>query len=487
MSKFNQTNTMKTTNKSGHVAYDMKDMDKLVTQVLTTFFGEQKYYGDTSNDLVKNAENIAKYEPRFVSNLARVARKEYHLRSVSHVLTCVVAHEVESKPFIKETVYDVVERADDITEILACYLSMYGKPIPNGLKKALGTALTKFNEFQISKYNGGDKSIKFRDVLRITHVKPKNNREQELFNKIMNDTLPIATRWETELSAKGNNKETWESLIENNQVGYMAMLRNLRNILNAKPDNINKVFAKLEDEDEVLKSKQLPFRFFSAYREVMGLPNCSSKVLDVLENAIEYSVANLPKLEGKTVIAIDVSGSMGSVISSKSTVRCCDIATLLGVLASRMCEDYIVYTFDNYLDTKTFSSRSGIIDTTLKTSCHGGGTNIKLPLEKMLRDGVYADRLIILSDNEINSTSYYRGGYTKTCQTVANDYRDRVNPNLWVHAIDLQGYGTQQFIGGKTNIIAGWSERLLEFITLAEKGIDNQVAYIANYHLTELD
>lgn len=487
MSKFNQTNTMKTTNKSGHVAYDMKDMDKLVTQVLTTFFGEQKYYGDTSNDLVKNAENIAKHEPRFVSNLARVARKEYHLRSVSHVLTCVVAHEVESKPFIKETVYDVVERADDITEILACYLSMYGKPIPNGLKKALGTALTKFNEFQISKYNGGDKSIKFRDVLRITHVKPKNNREQELFNKIMNDTLPIATRWETELSAKGNNKETWESLIENNQVGYMAMLRNLRNILNANPDNINKVFAKLEDEDEVLKSKQLPFRFFSAYREIMGLPNCSSKVLDVLENAIEYSVANLPKLEGKTVIAIDVSGSMGSVISSKSTVRCCDIATLLGVLASRMCEDYIVYTFDTSLRNKTFSSHSGIIDTTLKTTCHGGGTDIKLPLEKMLRDNIYADRLIILSDNEINSTSYYHGGYTKTCQTVANDYRDRVNPNLWVHAIDLQGYGTQQFIGGKTNIVAGWSERLLEFITLAEKGIDNQVAYIANYHLSELD
>lgn len=487
MSKFNQTNTMKTTNKSGHIAYDMKDNDKLVTMVLCSFFNESKYYGDNSNELVELAENVASKEPRFVSNLARVARKEYHLRSVSHVLTCIVAHEVESKPYIKETVYDVVERADDITEILACYLSMYGKPIPNGLKKALGTALTKFNEFQISKYNGGDKSIKFRDVLRITHIKPKNNREQELFNKIMNDTLPIATRWETELSAKGNNKETWESLIENNQVGYMAMLRNLRNILNANPDNINKVFAKLEDEDEVLKSKQLPFRFFSAYREVMGLPNCSSKVLDVLENAIEYSVSNLPKLEGKTVIAIDVSGSMGSVISSKSTVRCCDIATLLGVLASRMCEDYIVYTFDNYLDTKTFSSRSGIIDTTLKTSCHGGGTNIKLPLEKMLKDGVYADRLIILSDNEINSTSYYHGGYTKTCQTVANDYRDKVNPNLWVHAIDLQGYGTQQFIGGKTNIVAGWSERLLEFITLAEKGIDNQVAYIANYHLSELD
>lgn len=484
MSKFNQTNTMKTTNKCGHVAYSMKDNDKLVTMVLCSFFNEMKYYGDNSNELVELAEKVASKEPRFVSNLARVARKEYHLRSVSHVLTCIIAHEVESKPYIKETVYDVVERADDITEILSCYLSMYGKPIPNGLKKALGTALTKFNEFQISKYNGGSKSIKFRDVLRITHIKPKNNREQELFNKIINDTLPIATRWETELSANGNNKETWESLIENNQLGYMAMLRNLRNILNSQPNNIDKVFSKLEDKEEVLKSKQLPFRYFSAYREVMGLSNCSSKVLDVLENAIEHSVENLPKLKGKTVIAIDVSGSMGSVISSNSTIRCCDIATLLGVLASRMCEDYIVYTFDTSLKTETFSSRSGIINTALKVSCHGGGTDIKLPLKKMINDKIQADRLIILSDNEINS--YYRG-YKETCQSLADTYRKQVNPNLWVHAVDLQGYGTQQFIGGKTNIVAGWSERLLEFMNLAEQGIDTQVDYVANYHIRDLD
>ena len=484
MSKFNEKKSVKTVNKSGHIAYDMKDNDKLVTMVLCSFFNERKCYGDNSNELVELAEKVASKEPRFVSNLARVARKEYHLRSVSHVLTCIIAHEVESKPYIKETVYDVVERADDITEILSCYLSMYGKPIPNGLKKALGTALTKFNEFQISKYNGGSKSIKFRDVLRITHIKPKNNREQELFNKIINDTLPIATRWETELSANGNNKETWESLIENNQLGYMAMLRNLRNILNAQPNNIDKVFVKLEDKEEVLKSKQLPFRYFSAYREVMGLSNCSSKVLDVLENAIEHSVENLPKLKGKTVIAIDVSGSMDCHISKNSSIMCCDIAILLGVLASRMCEDYIVYTFDTSLYDKTFSSHSSIIGTALKMRCWGGGTDIELPLKKMINDKIQADRLIILSDNEINNS--YRG-YTHTCQSLADEYRRKVNPNLWVHAVDLQGYGTQQFIGGKTNIVAGWSERLLEFMNLAEQGIDTQVEYIANYHIRDLD
>lgn len=477
MSKFNQTNTRKTTNKSGHVAYSMNDKDKLVTMVLCSFFNERKYYGDNSNELVELAEKVANKEPRFVSNLARYARKEIHLRSVSHVLTCIVAKVVESKPYIKETVNDVVERADDITEILACYISMYGKPIPNGLKKALGSALKKFNEFQISKYNGGSKAVKFKDVLRLTHVKPTNEKEQALFNKIMNDTLPVATRWETELSAHGNNKETWEKLIDENRIGYMAGLRNLRNIINANPRNIEKIFRKLENKEEVLKSKQLPFRFMSAYREV---PKNSSRVLDVLENAIEYSVENLPRLKGKTVIAIDVSGSMNSRISSKSDVMCCDIASLLGVLASRICEEYIVCTFDTSIKNKTFSKRGGIIETALKISHCGGGTNLRLPLEKMISKNVYADRLIMLSDNEINSGWY--GGYTRTCQPLADKYRNQINKNLWVHAIDLQGYGTQQFIGGKTNIIAGWSERILEFINLCEQGVTNQVKYIQNYH-----
>lgn len=475
MSKFNQTNTIKTTNKSGHVAYSMGDKEKLVTQVLTSFFNEQKYYGDTSNELVKLAEKVATHDPQFVSNLARYVRKEIHLRSIAHVLTCIVANVVESKPFIADTVIDIVERADDITEILACYILMYGKPIPNGLKKALGRALTRFNEFQISKYNGGNKIVKFKDVLKLTHIKPNTKEQEELFNKIMNDNLMTATRWETELSAKGNNKETWESLIENNQLGYMAMLRNLRNIINAKPNNIQKVYDKLENKEEVKRSKQLPFRYLSAYKEIKDF--ATNKPLDVLENAIEHSIENLPKLKGKTVIAIDVSGSMSDRISARSEITCDEIACLLGVLATKICEEYEVITFNTRLFHETFSSRAGIIEATYNITRHGGGTDLGLPLEYMLNGKVNADRLIILSDNEINSWR----GYEETCQTFADEYRRTINKDLWVHAIDLQGYGTQQFIGKNTNIIAGWSERVLEFIDLAEKGIDTQVKHIENY------
>ena len=477
MSKFNTTNTRKTVNRSGHAAYSMADKEKLVSMVLTTFFNEKKFYGDNSKELAELAESIAQTDPRFVANLAVYARKEMHLRSVSHVLTCVVAHTVVSKPFIRYTVDGVVERADDMTEILACYISMFGKPVPNGLKKALGDAMNRTNEFTFSKYNTPGKVVSFKDVLRICHPKPATDKASKVFNEILTDTLPVAKRWETELSARGNNKEVWEEIIDENRLGYMAMLRNLRNIINAGPDNIDKVYEKLSNRDEVLKSKQLPFRFLSAYN---NLPTgATSRVRDVLEDACEYSIANLPNIPGKTVIAIDVSGSMNLNISNKSDTTCGEIAVLLGLMASKLCEEYIVYLFDIDLKLMNVSHRSGILQTACNYNILGRGTDLTLSIRRMINSGIYADRLIMLSDNEINSS--WRG-FDKTCQSYVDQYRNQVNPDLWVHAIDLQGYGTQQFIGDKTNIIAGWSERVLEFITLVEQGMASQVASIEKYN-----
>lgn len=478
MSKFNTTNTRKTVNRSGHAAYSMGDKEKLVSMVLTTFFNEKKYYGDNSKELVDLAEYIAQTDPHFVANLAVYARREMHLRSVSHVLTCVVAHTVASKPFIHYTVDGVVERADDMTEIMACYISMYGKPIPNGLKKALGDAMNRTNEFAFSKYNTPGKAVSFKDVLRICHPKPKSEVRSRIFNEILTDTLPVAKRWETELSARGNNKEVWEDLIAENRIGYMAALRNLRNIINAGPDNIDKIYSKLSNKDEVLKSKQLPFRFLSAYK---NLPTgATSRVMDVLEDACEYSIANLPKIPGKTIIAIDTSGSMASTISYKSNVTCGEIAALLGLMANKLCEESIVYTFNTRIGQMNVSHHSGILQTASNTCTFWGGTNLRLPLGEMIDNHIYADRLIMISDNEINTG--WLGGWGRTCQSLADEYRKKVNPDLWVHAIDLQGYGTQQFIGGKTDIIAGWSERVLEFITLVEKGMASQVVTVENYN-----
>ena len=479
MSKFNTTNSTKTVNKCGHVAYAMKDDEKLVTQVLTSMFGEEKYYGDNTDELIVNAQKVLDADPGFVANLARYARKEMHLRSVSHALAALIAHHEKGKQFTKVVVADVVERPDDITEILACYLALFGKPISNALKKALAAALGKFNAFQISKYNGGNKSVKFRDVLRLTHPVPKDKEQEELFGMILSDTLPVAERWETEVSKNGNKKEVWEKLIAEGKLGYMAMLRNLRNILNARVSNIDAVYKKLSDREEVKRSKQLPFRFLSAYREVCELDNCTSKMLSTLEKALSYSVDTLPRLAGKTVIAIDSSGSMGMHISMRSSVNCSDIANLLGALAAKICEESIIYSFDTELQKQAYSDESGILSFVSRMP-NGGGTDLKLVPLKMLNDKIYADRLIMLSDNEINSV-YVDYGFKKCCQPIIDEYRKKVNPNLWVHAVDMQGYGTQQFIGAKTNLISGWGDSVLSFISLAEEGITTQVEKIRNY------
>ena len=135
MSKFNSTNTMKTANLSGHEAYKMRDKDKLVTQVLTSLFNEEKYYGDNSKDILDTVQRVIKEEPKFVANLCIYARKEMHLRTISHVLLGELAKANEGKQYVRKAINKIVERADDMTEILACYINTYGKPIPNSMKK----------------------------------------------------------------------------------------------------------------------------------------------------------------------------------------------------------------------------------------------------------------------------------------------------------------------------------------------------------------
>ena len=385
------------------------------------------------------------------------------MRSVSHVLVAYLAHEVNGKPYAKEAVKAVCLRGDDATEIMACYISMFGKPIPNSLRRGLKEVVEGFDEYTLAKYKGDGKSVKMRDLLCLCRPDPKNDEQSAAWKKLLDGTLEPPMTWEVELSRDGNNKETWERLIESGKVGYMALLRNLRNILKANPDNLDVVLEKLGNPAAVKKSRQLPFRFLSAYKEVQEIAD--SRVLDTLESAVEASVENMPKLDGTTVIAVDTSGSMCSPVSGKSKVFCYEIGMLLGVMASKVCENGYFYIFDTKIRKEAVSSKSSILEKVSHSYC-GGGTRMSLPFEKMIADGIKADRVIIISDNECNVPSGWSG---KPVQVLADEYRRFSGNNIWVHAIDLQGYGTQQFHGAKTNIIAGWSEKVLEFINWQNK------------------
>ena len=474
MAKFNTTNSNKTVNKSGHAAYKMKDKEKLVTQVLTSFFNESKFYGDNSAEMQETIKSVIATDPAFVAKLAVFARREFNMRSVAHVLTAYLAHEVEGKPYAKDTIKAISLRGDDVTEIMSCYINLFGnRPIPNSLKKGIAEAMQGFDEYTLAKYKGDGKSVKMRDLLCICRPTPKNDEQSAMWKRLLNGELATPYTWETELSANGNNAKTWEKLIDSGKVGYMALLRNLRNILTANPSNVNTVLDIIQDPVRVKKSKQFPFRFLSAYKELKNIGG--SRVFDALESAIEASIENIPKLSGTTVIAVDTSGSMGSSVSQKSDVRCYEIGMLLGLIANKICEDSIFYTFDTSIKKYAVSHRTSILES-VSHSCCGGGTRMELPFNKMISDNIKADRVIVISDNECN------GGWWHTpIQKLADEYRITTGNDIWVHAIDLQGYGTQQFHGSKTNIIAGWSEKVLDFIMLAEQGESNLERTIEQY------
>lgn len=477
MSKFNPTvNTQKFSNQKKHTSYVLTDKEKLVHQILTSFFNEKKYYGDNSDIIVETVNAVMEEDPFFIAKLAAFVRKEFQMRSISHVLITMLAHHEKGKKYIRRCVKNCALRGDDITEVLSCYLSMYGKPIPNALKKGIGDVLNTFDEYTFSKYYGKRKQLNMKDVLCLTHPKPVNEKQSLLFKKVLENNLEKAYTWEREISTRGNKKEVWEELIESNKLGYMALLRNLRNILQLDVNNREKVLKHISDKSQVLKSKQMPFRYLSAYKEVKSF--CDSEVLETLEKAVQVSVDNIPKLYGTTLIAIDVSGSMSYPLSARSKVRCAEVSKLLGMIANRICEKAYLYEFNTRIKKGDFARNENILKVASDAKC-GGATDLSLPFEMAIDKNLWVDRIIIISDNECNYGCCYNRG--EPVQKIVNRYRENVNKNAWVHAIDLMGYGSVQFMGDKVNLLSGWNEKVFEFISLVEAGKENLVERIDKY------
>lgn len=483
-------NRMKTTNRSGYVAYVLDDKTRLVTMALTTMLGEPKYYGDTTDDMIKLAESLCERgEGEFVAKLAVWARTKGNLRSVSHALVSVVGYKCYGDP-TRSDVYvptrDAVRRiasmrGDDGTEIEATYLAMYGKPLNNSVRRGVRDAQHQMSAFSIAKYQSKSRDLKLRDSLRIGHPVPRDAEASEAMGECVAGTLGMPKGWETELSERGNTKEVWDELIRENRLGIFAQLRNLRNMIQAGAD-IDPVLDTFRSEEAVRKSRLLPFRYLSAYQELRNAGLATTKVAQALDTAMGLACANVDRLPGRTAVMIDTSGSMGYSISSKSVSTCRDIAAVLGAMATRISDDAWVCGFDWDAKVIPMTGTSVLSDMSM-VPASGGATNMGAAFGLLARSGFDADRVVILSDNECNvsgGSGYgWNGRYVeygrKAIQSRLEQYRRKVGHDVWCHAIDLQGYGTSQFIGPKTSVMAGWSEQVLRFVALAEQGFGGLV------------
>ena len=482
MSKFNQPTQMVNTierpltrNHEGALAFQLKGRELLLSEVLTSFFeSEAGFYKKKSSDIQRTIREVLAIDPKFVAKLAIYARKEFHLRSIAHVLVAELAYAVKGEVYVKNAVARVCERPDDMKEILAYYLTIFGKPIPNSLKKGLAVAMLSFDGYQLAKYNQSGQ-VSLKDILKLTHPSANSSEQSEVFNKILAGTLETAKTWQNTVNQEGNNSETWETLINEGKIGYMALMRNLRNILNANvsSDTLQKVCDQLVNEQAVLRSKQLPFRFYTAHRELSKERFANKRVLNALESAMGSSMKNMKSMSGKTLIALDTSGSMTqNRISEKSTVTCAEIGSVLGAMADSIFDEAMVVSFDNNLRTLKFNPNQSILANAASVPMTGGGTDIGLPIRYLLDNKIKVDRILYLSDNETqywSQGSRYSFDRTVTCQALLEQYRREVNPQVWVHCVDLCGYGTVQMSDRKVNLLAGWSEKLFDVLRLREE------------------
>lgn len=451
MGRFNSRSTgTKTVNHGGGEAFKANAELELAMSSLTSFVSNKFYESDNAflTRLITLCESVPL---EFLGKLAVYVRKEANMRSISHVLLAEFARLHKGN---KKYIEAGIQRVDDMAEIVAYYGFKYGKPIPNSIKKAIRSRISDFNAYQLGKYKMDAKDVKLVDLFNLVHPKPRDDVQAQMWGKVLKGELESPETWEVLISTAKNpleGKAAWEKLILENKIGYMALLRNLRNLTKYKVSDEAKrlAAAKIMDAEEVKNSKQLPFRFLSAYKEVD-----ETIFKDAISVALDISVENMPSFDGQNVIFVDVSGSMRTAVSAKSSLSAAEIGLLFGAaLWKKNPNSTKFFTFDSRLYTASFSSRTPLIDIVNSVPVNGGSTDTWITFKYLTQEKLHVDNAFILSDNE---------GYGGNVNVEFEAYKRAVNPNVKLYAIDLMGYGHLQFPANNAVHLAGWSDKIFD-------------------------
>lgn len=488
-----------TVNLAGGEAFKLSPEYKLAFGLCSSFLKPEFYRSrDTIiNDLIASIKAVS---PTFAAKAAIYARTEFGMRSTSHLTAAVLVNQVKGEKWVKEFLNKVIIRVDDATEILAAYLSLFGKPIPNSLKKGLALALSKFTDYQLAKYKSENREVKLVDVFNLVHPKP-NEKNANAYAKLINGELASEGTWEADLSKACQGLKTeaekhkaklavWEKLLKTKKLGYFALLRNLRNIyeLDSK-ELIDEAASQLVNKDVIKNSLVLPFRFMTALSELEKLENTANTrtLIKAVSQALELSLANVPTFSGSTLVAIDMSGSMGSRVNAKSNSTAAHMAALFGaVLARANNADILLFdTTVNHAKVRLHESVSSVTQQ-IYNLFQGGGTNFHLIFTEAKQK---YDRIVILSDmqawdtNGEASFAWHEGTKTNLPATSLAAYCKKYDANPKIYSFDLIGTGTTQFPQKNVFCLAGFSEKVLDIMGQLEKNPTEFIARINNIEL----
>ena len=468
MAKFNTTVPKQktlTTNLAGGQSYKQSNELELVSVLLTSFVSDQ-FYRSSGETLDRLKQLLTKVDPKFAAKSAIFARDKFGMRSITHALAGELTSRLGGQEWSKDFYDKVVVRVDDMTEIMSYYLDNKtdkSKPkFPNALKKGFASAFDKFDNYQIAKYRGENKEVKLVDIINLVHPVPTSSNKEAL-SQLVSGTLKSTDTWESMLSKAGQDasneeelsqlkSDAWGELLTTRKIGYFALLRNLRNILNQAPQFVGLACDLLVDEKMIKSSRVLPFRFATAYEEISKLGSSSDvrKVMTALHQALDISSVNIPKFSGETLVVLDVSGSMSGKPS--------EIASLFGAMLAK-ANNCDVMTFATSASYKSYNPMDSILTIRNGFRFSGGGTNFK---DIFLKANKKYDRFIILSDMQ--------GwvGHT-TPASEFNLYKKKFNCSPYVYSWDLAGMGTMQLPESNVFALAGFSDKVFQIISILEE------------------
>jgi len=410
---------------------------QLRRSVLACLLWESQFYEDGVEIAGRIAELVPKVAADKVAGLAVEAREKMKLRHAPLLLVREMARHATHRGLVAETLARVIQRADELAEFVAIYWKDGRVPLSGQVKKGLAAAFPRFDAYALAKYDRGG-AVKLRDVLFLAHAKPRDEAQAGVWKRLIAGELTAPDTWEVALSSGVDKREAWERLLREQKLGALALLRNLRNMREAGVEEglvVNALGA-------MSTARVLPFRFLAAARY-------APQWEEALEQAMLKCVAGQEKLAGKTVVLVDVSGSMTAPLSRRSEMLRTDAAYGLAVLLRGIGEKVSVFSFSDSL-IEVPARRGFALRDAIDASQRHNSTQLGKAVDELNRKHSY-DCLIVISDEQAHDTVSAPKGKGYVINVAS--YKNGVGYGKWTH-------------------IDGWSESVVEYIRTLEQTVE---------------